>query len=94
MLTMQPGIALRAVYSLATMYMLLILIRWTGSWLELDLHGRRLRWIPAITDPLIGWVRRMLPRMGPFDFAPVVTLLGVWILREILVSALAARGMM
>lgn len=92
MFMVEPGIMVRAVYSLATLYMLLLLLRWIGAWLELDLMSPRLRWIPALTDPLIGWVRRRLPALGPFDFAPVAALLGVWILRELAVSLLQNRG--
>lgn len=84
MFPITPGVGVRAFVSLTTLYMLLILLRWVGAWIELDLHNPRLRWIPVLTDPLIGWVRRILPAMGPFDFAPLAALLGVWLLRELI----------
>lgn len=79
-------ILMHAVYSGLTLYMLLILVRWSAPWLQIDLWNRRLRWIGQLTDPAFDLVRRRLPSMGPFDFAPWALLLGVWVLREISVS--------
>ena len=75
----------RAVVHCFTLYMLLILLRWTGPWLELDLYGGRLRWIPQLTDPLFNQMRRILPAMGPVDFAPLASLLIVWLVRQCIV---------
>lgn len=77
------GLLIRGVASALTLYMMLILLRWLGSRLELDLHAGRLRWIPRLTDPLIDRIRRVLPPMGPADLAPLVAVLGVWLVREL-----------
>ena len=68
-----------------TLYMLAILLRWIAPWLEIDLHAKYLRWIPRITDPLIELMRRLLPPMGPMDWAPIAAVAAVWIIRLILV---------
>lgn len=81
-------VAPRVVYSLLTLYMLAILLRWVGPWLEFDVESGRWRWIARITDPLINLLRRKMPRLGPMDFAPVVALLLAWVLREVLVQML------
>lgn len=76
-----------AVLSAFTVYMLCILLRWLGPWIELDFHRGWLRAVPRATDPLIRGVRqamgRWLPNLGPYDFAPLVALLVVWIGREL-----------
>lgn len=72
--------------SLLTLYMMAILLRWLGPWLELEMERGWLRIIPAITDPLLHIVRRILPPMGPVDWGPVAAVLLVWILRIILVQ--------
>ena len=79
---------LRGVYSGMTLYMMLILVRWLAPWLEVDLHGPKLRWLPRAVDPLINLMRRILPAMGPMDFGPLSALLAVWLLRVILVERL------
>ncbi len=75
----------RAIYSLLTLYMILILLRWAAPWLQLDLYSRRLSWIKRLTDPLISLVRRFLPPVGPVDFAPFGALFLVWVVRTLLV---------
>jgi YggT family protein len=79
-----PQIIASAIFSLCTLYMMAILLRWLGRFLEIDLDTPRLRWIARITDPLIGLFRRILPDMGPFDWSPVAALLSVFILRLLL----------
>ena len=81
---------IRAVYAVHTLYMLLLLLRWLGPWLEIDLHGRRWFWIPRLTDPLLFKLRQILPHMGPFDVAPLAAVLMVWLLRELVVGMLTA----
>lgn len=73
----------RAVYSLLTLYMLLVLLRWFGPWLSLSLDEGRFKWIGRFTDPLIDGARKILPPMGPVDFAPIAALLAVWFAREL-----------
>ena len=72
-------------YSLLSLYMLVILLRWTAAWLEINLFAPRWAWVSRLTDPLLHWVRKHLPPMGgTFDWAPIATLLGVWIIRVLL----------
>ncbi len=72
--------------SALTLYMLLILLRWTAPFLELELHGRWLAWIPKLTDPLIELMRRLLPPMGPMDWGPIAAVVAVWIVRLIILG--------
>jgi YggT family protein len=79
----------RATYDIFTLYMLLIMLRWLGPWLQLELDVGRLRYIGQIVDPLVHAVRKRLPSLGPMDFAPVVTVLGVWLIRSLTVGIMA-----
>ena len=72
--------------SALTLYMLLILLRWTAPFLELELRGRWLAWIPKLTDPLIELMRRLLPPMGPMDWGPIAAVVAVWIVRLIILG--------
>jgi len=67
-----------------TLYMMAILLRWLAPWLELDLQGPWLRWIPRITDPLVNLMRRVLPPMGPMDWGPIAAVVSVWVVRLVL----------
>ncbi|MDX9973909.1 MAG: YggT family protein [FCB group bacterium] len=76
-------LAQNLVYSLLTLYMMLILTRWLGGWLGLEVEFGRLRWIHKSTEPLINFLRKRLPHMGPVDFGPIAALLLVWLVRVI-----------
>ncbi len=80
--------AARAIFSGLTLYMMLIILRWLGGWISFETDFGRWRWVGVITDPLIGRVRRVLPNLGPMDFAPMVTLFAVWIVRGLSLSLL------
>lgn len=68
-----------------TLYMMAILLRWTAPWLELDLHRGWWRMIPRVADPLIQFMRKHLPPMGPMDWSPIAALMAVYIIRLIVV---------
>jgi uncharacterized protein YggT (Ycf19 family) len=76
----------RAVYSGITLYMVVVLIRWLGPWVEIDLDSTRLRPITYLTDPPIRAMRRILPDMGPMNWAPIAVLVAAWIIRIVLVT--------
>ena len=82
------ALAASAVYSGITLYMLLVLTRWLGPFLELDFYDARLRWIARGVDPLLRAVRRALPPVGPIDAGPPVAILLLWIARTIAVGPL------
>jgi uncharacterized protein YggT (Ycf19 family) len=79
-------IFVRLAYSVFTLYMLLILLRWLGPYLELDFYSARLRWVASVVDPFVRGIRRRVPPLGPMDAGPIIALLVVWILRELTVS--------
>lgn len=85
---MTPDLLPRAVYSLLTLYMLLLLLRWFGPYLELDFYAPRLRWIARATDPFVTLLRRTLPPLGPMDLAPLVSVLVTWLVRDLTLAAL------
>ncbi len=73
------------VYSVITLYMMAILSRWTAPFISLNIYQRGLRAIPALTDPFLQLIRRILPPMGFIDWSPVAALLLLWVLRVVLV---------
>jgi YggT family protein len=80
------------VYSVFTLYMMGIVLRWLGPWIGYDLTLSRMRWSCRIIDPMLDRMRRVLPPMGPMDFGPIATLLAVWVARTLLVRMLVGMG--
>lgn len=74
-------------YVIFTLYMLGILAVWLGPFIDFDLRQQKWSlWIVKIVDPPIQIIRKNLPYIGPFNWAPVIALLIVWLLRKILVG--------
>ena len=42
--------------------------------------------VNQVTEPILGPIRRNLPRFGGFDFSPMAVLIVIWLLREVVVS--------
>ncbi len=85
---MDPYVYVRIAYSVLTLYMMLILLRWFGPWLGLEVTAGRLAWVARLTDPLITRLRKVLPHMGPVDFGPLAALVLVWFVRILSVRIL------
>jgi YggT family protein len=79
------SVSLSIIYCGLTLYMMAILLRWLGPWLELEFTGPVLGLLPKATDPLVGFMKRVLPNMGPMDFSPIAAVMCVYIVRLILV---------
>ena len=47
-----------------------------------------LRLIYAITEPILGPIRRVLPRTGMFDFSPIVALMLLNLIRRMIEKVL------
>lgn len=79
---------LRIAHSVLTLYMMLILLRWFGPWMSLEVTAGRLAWVGRLTDPLITRLRKVLPHMGPVDFGPLAALVLIWFVRILSVRIL------
>ena len=72
---------------LSTVLYFAILARVLTSWIQVGPSSpffSVIRLIYAITEPILGPIRKVLPRTGMFDFSPVVALLLMHFLRVIL----------
>ena len=78
----------RIVYSIFTLYMLLVLIRWASPVLQVELDAGRLAWIKKVTDPAIDTMRKVFPSIGPIDLSPVAVLFTLWFARTVLMRIL------
>ena len=79
------------------------LINYIGMLLYIAIFARvLLSWFPqvsttnplvqfvfTITEPILGPIRRLLPRMGAFDLSPMIALILIYIIQSVLSQALA-----
>ena len=76
--------------NLLTLYVLAIFGRIILSWFPIAPDGpvaTVASFLYRITEPVLGPVRNLLPRMGMFDLSPVVVIIGIQILIRIIQSS-------
>ncbi len=79
-------------YGLLSFYSLLIFIRIIFSWGRVSYSNRLMRLLTNATEPLLGPLRRIVPRAGMFDISPLVALIIVWLFQTAVAGTLL-RGM-
>ena len=66
-------------------YSLVVLVAVILSWVPLDRRNPLVTITHALTEPVLGPMRRVLPPMGGLDFSPMVLLIALQILKGLLV---------
>ena len=69
---------------LIDLYSLIVLVGIVMSWLQLPPSNPIAQFVHAVTEPVLGPIRRALPPMGGLDFSPMVLLIGLRLLRGML----------
>jgi YggT family protein len=79
------------IYGLLSIYLILIIARVIFSWGQISYRNRIMRFLVNVTEPLLGPLRRMLPRLGVIDISPLVATFIIWFLLSA-VSGTLLRG--
>lgn len=65
---------------------LMVIMSWLLAFNVVNRHNQFVdliwRTLTALTEPLLGPIRRMMPSLGGLDLSPIILLLGVFFLRE------------
>ncbi len=73
-----------------TAYMWIVIISALLSWVRPDPYNPIVRFLYAVTEPVLNRIRRWMPfvMMGGFDLSPIVVILGVMVLKTVVVGNL------
>ncbi len=66
------------------LYSLIVFVSVVMSWMQLPPSNPIAQLVHALTEPVLGPLRRVLPSMGGLDFSPMVLLIGLQMLRGLL----------
>jgi YggT family protein len=70
------------------LYIWLIVARVVLSYIRIRTPHPVLRFIYEVTEPVLGFFRRILPRTGSYDFSPMVAFIFVWVVEQLLIALL------
>ncbi len=81
--------------SLLTLYFWILLAAAVLSWVNPDPNNAIVRFLRAVTDPVLYRVRRALPFVyaGGIDFSPLVVMLGIQFVKMVVVQSLYQLAM-
>ena len=72
-----------------SLYMWIIIGRAVVSWVNADPYNQIVRFLVAVTEPVLSRIRRRLPlAMGGIDFSPMVLILAIIFLKSFLIRTL------
>ncbi len=63
---------------------LAIIVRVASTWFQVSQYSKWVRWAYALSEPLLGPLRRIIPAIGMVDISPIVA----WLLLSLLEGAL------
>ncbi len=69
---------------LLDLYSLVVFAAVILSWLNLSPDNPLVRVVTALTEPVLGPIRKVMPDLGGIDLSPMVLLLGITVLRRVL----------
>lgn len=72
---------------LIDVYSLVVLGAVVVSWFQLPQSNPVATFLHALTEPLLGPIRRVVPAAGGLDFSPLILLFGLRMLRSLLLAA-------
>ncbi|EFK05615.1 YGGT family protein [delta proteobacterium NaphS2] len=73
-----------------TLYMWIIIARAVISWVNPDPYNPIIRFLNAVTEPVLYQIRRRIPiSFGGIDFSPIIVILVIIFIQSFLVQSLA-----
>jgi YggT family protein len=72
-----------------TLYMWIIIGRAIISWVNPDPYNTIVRFLYAVTEPVLYIIRRRLPMsFGGFDFSPIIVIMAIYFFQAFVVESL------
>ena len=79
----------RVLSMILSIYMWLIVVRAIASWFAMDPYNPIYQFLIRITEPVLGYIRRILPiRTGMVDISPIIAILAIIFLQSFVVQSL------
>ena len=76
------------------LYMWIIIIRAVATWFSPDPYNPIYQFLVRITEPVLGYIRRLIPfRLGMVDISPIIAIFVIIFLQTFLVQSLFGIAM-
>jgi YggT family protein len=81
-----------ALHYLLYVYMWIVIIRVLVSWVNPDPYNPIVSFLYKATEPVLRYVRRIIPPLGGIDLSPILVFVAIYFLDTFLVGSLRELG--
>ncbi|MGQ9557405.1 MAG: YggT family protein [Desulfurispora sp.] len=74
-------------------YTWLIFIRIILSWVRHNPYQPVIRFIYEVTEPVLGFFRRIIPPLGVIDISPIAAFFALELLRQLIIGLIRSVGL-
>ncbi len=83
----------QVLHILLNMYMWIVIIRAIISWVSADPYNPIVSLLYRVTEPVLGYARRIIPPLGGIDLSPILVLVLIVFLDQFLVQTISEFGL-
>ena len=87
---MSAGMLAYAVDMAFEVYIFILFARVICSWIRVNPYGKIYQFIFSLTEPLLGPIRKIMPRTGMVDFSPMILMIVLILLQRLLLTLIYA----
>ena len=83
----------QTIHYIINIYIFIVVARAVISWVNPDPYNPIVRFLYMATEPVLSYVRRILPIMGGIDFSPIIVMVALFFLDQVLVQSIIDYGL-
>ena len=83
----------QVLHILLNVYMWIVIIRAIISWVSPDPYNPIVSLLYRVTEPVLGYARRIIPSLGGIDLSPILVLVLIVFLDQFLVQTISEFGL-
>ena len=82
----------QALHYILNIYLFIVVARAIISWVNPDPYNPIVRFLYMATEPVLRYVRRMMPVISGIDFSPIIVMVALFFIDQALVQSIIDYG--
>ncbi len=82
----------QALHYILNIYMFIVVARAIISWVNPDPYNQIVRFLYMATEPVLRYVRRLIPIVSGIDFSPIIVIIALFFIDQVFVQSIIDYG--
>ncbi len=82
----------QALHYIINIYIFIVVARAIISWVNPDPYNPIVRFLYIATEPVLMYVRRLMPIVSGIDFSPIIVMIALFFIDQVLVQSIIDYG--